>query len=201
MKNLDSQNISKLVFQTKTGDRKAFSALYDFFSPKLIHTARRMFVSKEDAEGMAQDIFIFIWEKRENLNPELSFNAYLLTILKSKLYKKGKAEARKTAYQKYAIKFQEYENSATESEVMYEELKMLSSKAIENLPKQQKQIFLWKGLENLTSDEIASKLGLSKRTVENHFYQAKKKLQTEINKEYAVPVKKLSVLFLAFILK
>lgn len=201
MNNLDSPSISKLVSQLKEGDQKAFAALFELFSPKLIRTAERMFVSKEDAEGMTQEIFIFIWEKRDKLNPDLSFNAYLLTILKSKLYKKVKADARKTAYQKYAIQQKDGESSFTESEVMYEELKLLSTKAIENLPNQQKQIFLWKGLENLTSDEIASKLGLSKRTVENHFYQAKKKLQAEISKEYSIPMKKLMVLLIAFIIK
>lgn len=172
MNTLDSQIITNLVFRTKSGDRKAFSNLCELFSPKLIHTAKRMSVSQEDAEGLVQEIFILIWEKRENLNPDFSFNTYLLTILKSKLYKKVKSEARKTANQKYAIQHLGQESGIAESEVIHEELNMLSSKATENFPKQQKQISLLKGLENLTACKIASKLGLSKGTMGNHFYQA-----------------------------
>ncbi|MBW3469499.1 RNA polymerase sigma factor [Arthrospiribacter ruber] len=199
MNNLIDTEVRSLVTLVKAGDEKSYTRLFDMFAPKLIHTAQRMHVSKEDAEGMAQEIFLFIWKKREQLNPELSFNAYLLTILKSKLYRQIKADARKIAFQKYAIHFSENLSVQTENQVNFDELVEISSKVIEKLPKQQKQIFLWKGFENFSSDEIAKKLGLSKRTVENHFYQASKKLRAEVEKEYQIPIKKLFMLIMTFI--
>lgn len=189
MNNNTTEKVRELVSLIMLGDKQAYALLYEMFSPKLIHTAERMHISKEDAENLCQEIFLHIWQKREMLNPELSFNAYLLTILKSKLYKKAKSEARKIAYQKYSIQQVDSTSKITENQVMYEELKQISERVIETLPKQQKQIFLWKGTENITSDEIAIKLGLSKRTVENHFYQAKKTIRTEIEKVYAIPIK------------
>lgn len=191
-----TQKVKNLVSLLIKGNNHAYAKLYEIFSPKLIHTAERMFISREDAENVCQEIFLHIWQKREKLKPELSFHAYLLTILKTKLYKKAKSEARKIAYQKYSIQHVSNTNILTENHVLYEELKEISDKVIEKLPKQQKQIFLWKGNENISTDEIALKLGLTKRTVENHFYQARKTLRSEIEKAYALPVKHLMVILL-----
>lgn len=189
--------VKQLVTRVISGDQDAFTQLFEIFEPKLINTAKRMFVSHEDAEELCQEIFFYIWQKREQIDPELSFNAYLLTILKSKLYKKAKSDARKVAYQKYVLLQNHQGIKSTENKVIFDELEEISNKAIDNLPKQQKQIFLWKGLENISSEEIAEKLGLSRRTVENHFYKATKKLRSEIEKEYAHPIKKLFVTFIS----
>jgi len=55
-----------------------------------------------------------------------------------------------------------------------------SSEAIDQLPAKQKQVFMMKNFEHLSIEEIAEKLDLSRRTVENQIYRATKSLRASL---------------------
>jgi len=188
MNPLSPQKIENLVSALKEGSEDAFTELFQFFSPKIINTARKFGIPQEESEEMTQEIFLFIWKNRTNLKTELSFNAYLLTILKSKVYQRAKAEMKKLAYQKYALKHLELISNGTENQVNYEELVEISNASIAKLPEQQRQVFLMRNVSKKSSKEISEQLGLSKRTVENHFYIATKTIKNEIQKRYRLPL-------------
>ncbi|RZS97505.1 sigma-70 family RNA polymerase sigma factor [Cecembia calidifontis] len=182
-----------LVKSLKNGCEKCYTELYNFFYPKIINTAKKFGIEEEDAREMAQDIFLNVWKNRENLKPELSFNAYLLTVLKSKIYHQAKKEVRKSKYVKYALKQQGITVNTTENQIEYEELEIISQAVIDNLPKQQKEIFFMRSIKHVSSGEISEHLGLSKRTVENHFYLASKTIKNELEKRFRLPLKPLHV--------
>ena len=69
---LDNQ---KLILRISQGDEKAFEELYRLFSKKIYHTARRMNLNHEDAEGIVQEVFFIVWKKKSDLDPTLSINA------------------------------------------------------------------------------------------------------------------------------
>ncbi|MFD2203268.1 RNA polymerase sigma factor [Shivajiella indica] len=185
-------DIPCLVLRLSDGDEKAFSELYDFFKPKIFFTAKKMCLCSEDAEEIVQEVFMIIWKTRKNLNHELSFNAYLLSILKSLIIKKSKKEARKIAYEVYAISHMEKAANETESQVYFRELEKISYSEIEKLPKTQKEIFKLKNVENLCANEIAEKMGISKRTVESHIYVATKTIKHVLQNKYDISIKSLA---------
>ncbi|MEN8228870.1 MAG: sigma factor [Bacteroidota bacterium] len=61
-RNTDQQ----LVKSLKKGDLFAFDQLFTKYSKKLYNFAKGYLDSKEDAEGLVQDVFLKIWEKRKN---------------------------------------------------------------------------------------------------------------------------------------
>lgn len=195
-------NIEILVSQLKDGCEKAFNELFGLYSPKVINTATKFGIPREESEEMAQDIFLFIWKNKSNLKPELSFNAYILSILKSKIYHRAKQEVKKVAYQKYALNQMEAISNGTENQVYFDELFEISNATIAKLPYQQQQVFLLRNMAHKSSKEISEQLGLSKRTVENHFYIASKTIKTELKKKYHLPLNIISsvagILFLQF---
>ncbi len=185
-------NIPDLVSRLKRGDEKAFSELYLFFREKIFYTSKKMNLSSEDAEETVQEVFLIIWKNRNNLNCELSFNAYLLSILKSIIIKRAKKEARRMAYKVYEISTMETTSNETEKQIELKEFEEISIKEVEKLPKTQKEIFKMKNYENLASGEIAEKLGISKRTVESHIYTATKSVKQKLLSKYMIPAKSLA---------
>lgn len=139
-----------------------------------------MFLSHEDAEGVVQDVFLKIWKNRANLDSSLSFNAYIITILRSIIIKQSKKRVRFYAYEKYALSFSSRFSQETEDYIIFSDLSEISSKVLKNLPHKQKQVFMMKNFHHLSVDEIAQKLNLSKRTVENQIHRATKTLREKL---------------------
>jgi RNA polymerase sigma-70 factor (ECF subfamily) len=85
-------------------------------------------------------------------------------------------------------------DNSTEESILYEEIKSFSTKAIASLPKGQQEVFSLKFSEQLTADEIAEKLQISKRTVENQLYKATKKLKKQLISNELIPYELLFML-------
>lgn len=173
----------QLVLELSQGDEKAFGKLYALFSEKIYHVSRRMNLGHEDAEGIVQEVFLKIWKKREKLDPQLSINAYMISIVRSLVIKKAKKEARFFAFQNYNIPLYEVERSnSPEEEFIFSEFHHISKEIIEQLPAGQKQIFVLRHFENLSVEEIAERLNISRRTVENQIFRSTKAVKEKLVK-------------------
>lgn len=170
-------DIPSLVIRLRNGDENAFCLLFRRFGPKIYGTARRMFLTHEDAEELVQEVFLKIWKKKEQLKDNLSFQAYLITIMKSMVYKKVKSQSRFFAYQQFAAAKEVSVLNEGEISLESEDLYRYSKKAIDQLPKSQKQVFELRYLNHQTAEQIAVQLSISKRTVESHIYKATKSLR------------------------
>lgn len=77
-----NKNISdaELVEKLRKGDIEAFDAVFDKYSDRLFGFALNYLKSKEEAEGLVQDVFLKIWENRKKLKKDASLKSYLFTI-------------------------------------------------------------------------------------------------------------------------
>jgi len=178
-KNTDRQ----LVESLKKGDLFAFDQLFSKYSKKLYYFANGYLDSKEDAEGLVQEVFLIVWEKRKELKEHLSFNAFLYTVTFNAIRKYFRKKSREKKYlDKYLEDFDENHNE-TVTDIEYNNLCELANKSIEKLPEKRKMIFRLSRHEGLTSEEIANRLHISKKTVENQIHQALKFLREQLGKE------------------
>ena len=189
-------SVPKLVGLLQNGDQKAYDDLYKLFAPKILNTCKKMYLNQQDAEEVVQEVFLKVWIKRADLDNTLSFNAYLLAIMRSLIFKRSRKQALDIAYQKYNIQFLPKVDNSTEESILYEEIKSFSTKAIASLPKGQQEVFSLKFSEHLTADEIAEKLQISKRTVENQLYKATKKLKKQLISNELIPYELLFMLII-----
>lgn len=94
MKKLITYDINSLIDQSKNGDAKAFSALYEKYSIELYRFALYMVGSKEDAEDAVQEAVISAWQGIGALKDNEAFKPWLFKILGNKcktlLMKKNK---------------------------------------------------------------------------------------------------------------
>ncbi|MBI1301563.1 MAG: RNA polymerase sigma-70 factor [Alphaproteobacteria bacterium] len=191
--------IPSLVKRLRRGDEDAFGCLFRQFGPKIYGTARRMFLNHEDAEELVQEVFLKIWKKRAELKDDLSFQGYLITIMKSMIYKKAKRKAMFTVYQETAASGQGIVANEGEEKLEYEDLRKYSQMAIDQLPKCQKVVFEMRYLNHRSADEIAEHLSISKRTVESHIYKATKSVREKLSgSSYLSPELFLVVAFFFF---
>ena len=173
-------------------DKKSdFSRVYSIYFPKLVRFAREFVLSTEDAENIIQDIFIYLWEHQELLNTLTNLNAFLFTLVKNKcidqlrqqkLLERRKEEF-KTVFDKeiqlkiYAL--QQFDENALSNE----DIEIILNNAINSLPEKCREVFILSRMEGLKNREIAEKLNISTKTVENQMTTAILKLRVEL-KDY-----------------
>jgi RNA polymerase sigma-70 factor (family 1) len=191
--------IPQLVRRLREDDEEAFCALYRRFARKVYGTSRKMGVGHEDAEGIVQEVFLRIWKNRRGLKDALSFNAYLLAIMKSLIYKKAKKIARFQLYTQRSQQKDATEENLGEAALLYEDLRKFSEYALASLPKSQRQVFEMKYLHQLSAEEISQRLSISKRTVETHIYKATKALRHKLNGSSTLPAEFIPILLLFFL--
>ena len=192
MKNQADISEKTLLSALKNDDVKAFDQLFADYGKRLYHFAYGYLKSREDAEGLVQEVFLKIWKNRENLNPDLSFKAYLFKIAYHFILEYFEKSNRQKAYQyqllEEAIEFTDETNERLNYQILLEKVEIL----IQKLPSRQKEILLKRKKEGIPVKEIAEQLGISPKTVENHLTEAIKNLKNGLGKE------DISVLLLFF---
>lgn len=165
------------VSEIKKENRNAFRSVYDKYAHKIHHVALRFHLDPTEAKDIVQEVFLTLWEKRDKLREDLSLNAFLLTITKNKILNLHKKKAVHRAWEQGFIKSNDLFTTHTEDSVLYSDLEENTLHFIDSLPARKKQIFLLSRQEGFDNAEIADRLNISKRTVENNIYQAEKTIR------------------------
>lgn len=173
---------SILINAIACGEVKAFEIIFDDYSKKVYGLARKFDLSHLDSEGIVQDVFLKIWERRKFLNPELSINAYIFKISKSMIIRKRKRILIEFAYQKsVALTGKDSVEPSSEGKIIGEDFLEKAGQLIDKLPKNQKRAFMMKNFDHLSVDEIAALLEVPKRKVENQISRANKSLREKLS--------------------
>lgn len=175
--NLSSKSLHSdlsLVLSLKHGDKKAFEAIFNKYNSKLYFYALGYLQSKEEAEEVVQNAFVSLWEYRQMLNELLSLKNFLYKCVVNHIYNHLKHEAVHKKYLAHTLSVQDEADEQMEDEILHNDLQRNLNSLIEYLPPQQQVIFKMSRIEGLSHSEIAQKLGLSIRSVENQVYRALK---------------------------
>lgn len=118
------------------------------------------------AEEITQEIFIKIWASRSELTEINYFNSWLKTLIRNFTYN----YLRRIAHEKmiFADIHSNLKTEATVNTMEALEYKQLLQKAIEQLPAQQKKVYLLSRRDGFKHEEIAQEMNLSINTVKNY---------------------------------
>jgi len=180
-----------LVLQLKKGNHASYKVLYQKYAPKLYAFSRKYIFSEEDAREIVQDVFLRLWEKRENIDETQPFSSYVIQAAKHRIFNGFRKKVNEQAYIDFLAFGDNTVANFTENEVDYQEVKQKAEEAINALPEKRREIFRMSRDEGLKNKEIAEKLQISIKTVENQMGEALKTLR-EALKDYQA----LIILFL-----
>ena len=155
------------------GGHSAFSILFDRYWASVYTTVYSYVKDETISKEITHDIFLNIWLKREQLQI-LSFSAYLRAAGRYHVYKYIKqAKAIPVTYSDALEESADLvcHNQGDEN-LGYLELKNNIDEHLMELPKRCREVFILSRQQHLTNDQIAGKLGISKRTVENQLTHA-----------------------------
>jgi len=176
----EEANRRRIMSPLKKGDIFCFEDIYLEYNKKIYSFSLSFLKNKEDSEGVVQVVFLTLWRKRTEINVNQDIGSYLFTITYNTIRKHFRKLARERKHLKEFSKSVLTEDDSTNSIIEYNNLLEIAESAIELLPSRQKTIYHYSMREGLTTKEIAEKLEISTRTVENHLYRAKSHLKKRI---------------------
>ncbi|RED97440.1 RNA polymerase sigma factor [Marinoscillum furvescens] len=178
---MTKQDDATLFDQIKNDDYQSFEVVFRSYYAELTRFATSIVRNQTIGEEIAQEAFIYIWEKRHKIALKGSLKAYLMSSVKNKCINYIRLELPK---QQATTDLEGV--SAMTTEMPEDESGALKRKiqlAIDQLPKKCKSIFVLSRYGGLTYAEIAEELEISTKTVENQMTIALRKLKESLNEE------------------
>lgn len=172
MKSFENISDSDLAGKIKSGEKNAYQVLFERYAPRIYQFSFTYLKNQADAEELVQDVFLKIWEKRENIDQSKNLKAFIFKVAVNTIYDFIRHKNIENAFNDFVKLNSETGSNNTWHSVIYDDLFENLQKLVLQLPIQQQRIFKMSREEGLDNDEIAQKLNLSKRTVENHLYRA-----------------------------
>lgn len=187
----------ELLLKIKDDDKVAFYNIYERYCNRLFSFVLRYLKLESDAEEIVQEVFVKIWESRNNINPDSSFEAYLFTIAYNTTINLLRKRVNEKKYLEHLASVQEI-NSAPEliDEIYFNELSNKIREQLNKVTPRQKEIFMLSREKGLSNAEIAEKLGISVLTVKKHISNTLAFLKSGLDKSMFI-----SVLFVYMFLK
>lgn len=166
-----------LIVKVGQGDIRAFETLVARYQKQAIRTAQRFIGDKQEAEDLAQEAFLTIFRKANQYQSKASFKTWFFTILLN--FCRNAAKKKKPSYFSSTPVEMAGANDP-DSELDRQILQRALSRAVANLPANQRSAFILCHYENFTYVEAAKSLGVSVKAVESLLVRAKRNLREEL---------------------
>jgi RNA polymerase sigma-70 factor (family 1) len=189
-----SQYDDKALFlKIAEGDEKAFTELFNTYTPKLFPFVFKLTRNEHLAEEMIQETFLRLWVNRAELVNVKEPASWVFKIAANVsitwLRKQSNRQRLLTA-----VELKEASDTVVDK-LETKELALIISKAVEGLPDRRREIYRLSREQGLNHQQIAEKLKLSTNTVANQIGISLKFIREFINKETGLSVVTLLILF------
>ena len=160
-----------------------FEQLYNQYFLHLCNFSDQYVYDSEISKDIVQKIFIGLWERRSEINPDQSIKSYLFTAVKNRClnyirdHKKYRSRVLDLECGDFDL-WQDSDHSVSE----LDDLKMQIDQALQDLPEKCRLVFQMSRFEEMKYKDIALKLEISEKTVEAHMTKALKSLRNSLQK-------------------
>lgn len=174
----DERKVLQLLAQ---GSEYAFTQLFDYYGGRIFNVALRFLHSRELAEEVVQETFLKVWVRRKEIGDAANFEGYLFTMVRNQVYDRIKQIARETTTKReFAQVIQPVDGA--DRPLVEKQYQELLREAVNQLPRQQKQIFTLARIEGLSHQAIAEQLHISRLTVKTHMAKALQSLRQNLQR-------------------
>jgi len=181
MRNTIKEEIHLLLNQVANGNHRAFREIFDKYHVKVFNYAIKFLKSEELAQEVVQEVFLKIWNQRENLSQVDNFGAYLRKVsINMTLDALKKIAAYERALVVSFSSWSEADNS-TQEKLSHLDAQAYVDRLLEKLPPQQRLVYTMFYIDGLKQKEVAQSMNISLFTVKAHLRQALKNLRSMVD--------------------
>lgn len=185
---------TNIIEQLKQGSEQAFKKLVNTHQKLVVNTCYGMVQNREDAEDIAQEVFIEVYRNIENFRADAKLSTWLYRIAVNRSLNHIRDNKKHKWFQSFEVevrgKNREVMQASTENtdepeyDLENKQRAIILREAINSLPEKQKVAFTLSKYEDLSYQEIAAVMDLSVSSVESLLFRAKKGLQKKLYKCY-----------------
>lgn len=185
---IDAKNVfvekqeQEWITLAKNGDRSAFNQLYQMHINKVYALCLRMLSNREQAEDVAQEVFVQVWLKLEKFRGDSKFSTWLHSVATNTVLTHIRKQ--KTWVQK-VFSIEDQPAAAQELEAVGSEIQYLSDldKCILRLPEKARLVFVLFAVEGYRHEEIASMLSMAVGSSKSQYHRARRLLREWLEDE------------------
>ena len=148
------------------------------FKDKVFRLAKRLLVSREEAEDATQEVLLKLWNNKLKIVEYKNVEAFSMTMTKNYCFDKLKskqAQNLKIVHSNY-----EEKNTPLQKQVELNDSVSWVAKIIADLPEQQKMIIQLRDIEDYDFDEIAKMLDMNNTAVRVALSRARKTIREKL---------------------
>lgn len=177
-----------LLRQIALGDEASFERLFATYHKRLLYYITLFIKSPEIAEEVVMDVFMKIWLGRDIINEVDNFDSFLFRVAHNKAIDFLRSVSKDPDFKELMWGTMQLSTSeAADHLLLKNEFDKKVREAMSLLSKQRREIFTLSREQDLTHEQIAYRLGLSKNTVNNHIVEAKRFIRDYLAKSLNMP--------------
>jgi RNA polymerase sigma-70 factor (ECF subfamily) len=183
----DAQDLAWMD-RVKQGDLAAFEALVEAHQARVIGTVVKMLGDDADAEDIAQQVFLRVWNSASRYEPNAKFTTWLFTILRNLVFNEMRRRKRHPSVplerEEDDRPFQaEDANSKSPATALLDaEMQDAIQAAIESLPEVQRMAIVLRRYQDVSYEEMAKILDLSVPAVKSVLFRARTELREKLQR-------------------
>ncbi len=172
----------ELVKQAISGDQCAFAELLNRYKNLVYSVVLRMVNNTEEANDLAQEIFIKLYRNLDKYQPEYKFSTWLIRISTNHVIDYHRKRKQETVSME-EMSYQLTSDSSPEKEYLQKEKRKSLEYAIQALPDLYKVPIVLYHQQGLRYQEIAEIIGEPLSKVKNRIFRGRKMLKENLEKE------------------
>ncbi|ERJ59370.1 RNA polymerase sigma factor [Sphingobacterium paucimobilis] len=178
------------------GANQAFQMLFEKYWSHVFSTVKKLVKSPELAEDIAQEIFVKVWHRREELSTISNIEAYLYTVSKNTTLDALRKKVLITENIDQLIHYFKDQALTPQQRLEYQELQQNIQQAIDTLPEKVKEVFVLSRFEGLSHEEISEKLNISITSSKTYIVRALKLIRAYMATNTDLPLLVMAALLL-----
>ena len=180
---INQEKTLELVDRSQRKDTAAFAQLVTEFQPMAFRLAFRLLCDEDEARDITQETFVKVWLSLKTYNRKNRFSTWLYKITCNACYDRLRSLRHSSLNNEFA--FSDSINLASDDNIEISlsnrQLKELILRYTNELPPQQKLVFMLRDVEELEVIEVQTITGLSPEKIKSTLYLARKNIRNKMN--------------------
>lgn len=166
----------EVIEEFRKGNHAAFEQIYKFYHANLQRFLFSLTKDNEMVEDVMQETFIYLWEKRSQIDPGKNILNYLFHVVRSTLISRLRRQQIANRYLNESD-FDDVDMYAADDSMIAKETELLVRIVVTHMPAQRRKIYELSRYEGMTNNQIAEQLGIDTRNVRTQLHYATKEIR------------------------